>query len=133
MTMTTTAQMKQIPLSLENPTTDNKTVDRKVMQSGIRFYTNYCTKIPAPIVSAHFDVYKLLYWSAKHTLHRIIEGYIESEGVQYKVIYRGITRGLILHLIETNKPHQQIALSFRKPSKEWELQPTVILTYDDTY
>ena len=111
-----------LPLSTKFPNTE-----KTVIRSGIRFYTQFCNKIPSPIVSEYFSVYKLLYWSAKHTYYRIVEGMIESEGIQYQVIYKGITRGQLLSLIQNEFSLEQISLSFRKPNPEWNIQPTVIL------
>lgn len=117
---------KQMQYSL-NLQSRQPNLDRTIMRSGIRFYTEHCFKIPAPIVESEFSVYNLLYWSIKHTYHRIIEGMIEYQGTRYRVIYKNITRGFLLQAINNDCGAMQVSLSFRKPKDEWDIIPTVII------
>lgn len=116
--------MKQLSLLLKS---NQPNLDATIIRSGIRFYSQYCFKIPAPIVENYFSTYNLLYWSAKHTYHRIIEGFIIQDGIKYKVIYKGMNRGQLLSIIQNDCGAMQIPLSFRKPKPEYDLPAIVIL------
>lgn len=115
----------QLPLNLQSR---QPNLDRTIMRSGIRFYTTQCFKIPEPIIEAEFTVYNLLYWSIKHTYHRIIEGMIEKDGIKYRVIYKNVTRGFLLQAINNDCGNMQVSLSFRKPKEEWDIPATVLIS-----
>ena len=123
--MAHTYPTKQLSLSLLHPTPN---VEHRILTQGLKFYSQFCQRIPAPVTAEYFDVYNLLYWSAKHTYHSIIEGKIHREGTDYQVIYKGMTRGELLQLIDRDLGHQQIALSFRKVVSDFDLPPVVLVS-----
>lgn len=116
---------KQLSLSLLQATPN---VEHRILTQGLKFYSQFCQRIPAPVVAEYFDVYNLLYWSAKHVYYNITEGKIHREGTDYQVIYKGMTRGELLRLIDNDLGHQQIALSFRKTVSNFDLSPVVLVS-----
>jgi hypothetical protein len=84
-------------------------------------------------VESYFDAYNLLYWSVKHTYHRIIEGYITIEDCKYQVVYNGITRGQLLAAIQNDCGHMQVPISFRKPKPEWNLPAIAMIGIPSTF
>ncbi len=114
-------EMQQIALFTE----DSKEIaaDRILIQSGVRFYTENCFVIPAPIVSKYLKTYKLIYWHGFFLLATMQAGMIERDGVAYRVkFHRNLTRGYIIAHKE-----QQFALSFREPADE-NLYPYVLIS-----
>ena len=99
-------------------------VELTILKAGLRFYTEQCAAIPAPIVSRYYYKYYLLYWSRTYLLNSIKEGCIVHDGVAYRVIYGGNnTRGRILQSDQMT----QFSLSFRAPRGVYELNPVVIV------
>lgn len=97
--------------------------ERLLIQSGIRYYTLGCSRIPAPIVDKYFDTYYLLYWRGTHLLEQIQAGLIEKYDQAFKVVYHNnLTRGNIIESKDS-----QFALSFRAPKAEWGISPTVLI------
>ena len=132
MCATTLEQIQMPKKQLKLPLVSNTPkVEANLIKQGLRFYSQLCKTIPSPIVADYFDVYNLLYWSAKHTYYNIIEGHIYKDGTNYQVIYKGMTRGELLKLIDTEQSHKQIALSFRKVVAGCDLPPVVLLSIAD--
>lgn len=121
---------QQLTLNLQSR---QPNIDHTIMRSGIRFYATKCFRIPSPIVHEYFDEYNLLYWSAKHTYHRIIEGFITIDSIKYKVVYNGMTRGTLLSMIQNDCGHMQVPISFRKPKPEWDLPAIAIIGIQSTF
>lgn len=103
-------------------------------RSGIRFYTEHCPRIPLPVVMKYFNrYYKLIYWSAEYIISSIEAGIIVRDDIQFKVAYKGITRGEILlecKLADGN-PKRQFQLSFRVPDEKWNIPATVVISPSD--
>lgn len=101
--------------------------EKQVMRSGIKFFNEQTFRIPYPVSHRFFTSYYLLYWSGSYLLKAMETGYIEHNGILYKVIFHkkdGITRGKILAA-----PDRQFALSFRIPHEMWRLEPVVIISF----
>lgn len=121
---------KQLRLHLK---TNQPNIDYTIMRSGMRFYSTKVFNIPSPIVYEYFSTYNLLYWSAKHTYHRIIEGFITKDNMKYQVVFNGMTRGTLLSMIQNDCEHMQIPISFRAPNPEWNLPAIAMIGIPSTF
>lgn len=98
--------------------------EKMLITSGLRFYSEKCSRIPEPVADKYFEIYTLLYWKGSHILENISAGTITKYNTAFKVIYLNkLCRGTILA-----HPDEQYSLSFRAPNPEWDLQGTVIIS-----
>lgn len=69
-------------------------VDQQIERNAVRFYTEHCFAIPAPLVTQYMKQYYLVYWRGEFILDQMREGFIirktsqDNRLIQYKVVFK---------------------------------------------
>jgi hypothetical protein len=79
-----------------------------------------------PAQRAACERYYILHWSGTHFHDVVSDAIIEHQGVRYLVVWKECKPTDV-------KPDSRLFLSFRKPAREFELQPYVLVSVAGSY